>query len=269
MRTRVSFLAAAILLAAPASATDAPRAPTGKWIVDFDTAQCIASRNYGTSDKPLLLVFKQPPAGNVIQVAVVRKGGRDGRYGEQVKAKLRLDGGNPVPATMIAFDVREQDHRVVLFNMPLDQFELLRTAKSLTIQAHLELNETFQLAQVEPLMKILADCVADLRRAWNADAPETRLKQRARGNILGAFKGDDYPGVAISEMQSGSVGVVILFDERGQVADCTVIQTSGVAALDAQTCAVIKKRVRFEPALGMDGKPARDMYMQRVTWRVK
>lgn len=268
MRIQLNLLAGAALIAAPAVAMEAPRAPTGKWVVDFDTAQCIASRDYGTSGKPLLLVLKQPPAGNVVQVAFIRKGGQT-RYGEHVKAMLRFDGGEAIPATMIAFDVKERDQRVVLFNMPLDQFQLLRNANSLTIQANQELNETFQLVQIEPLMKILANCVADLRRAWNADDPAAKLKERARGNILGVFRAEDYPGVAVSEMQSGTVDVVLLFDERGQVADCTTIRTSGVPVLDAQTCAVIKQRVRFKPAVGIDGKPARDMYMQRITWRIR
>ena len=44
----------AIALAAAAPAAE-PRQPTGQWIVNFDDAQCVAQRDYGTADKPLTL----------------------------------------------------------------------------------------------------------------------------------------------------------------------------------------------------------------------
>jgi len=37
-------------------AAAAPRQPSGRWVVEFNDAQCIASRNYGTPGNPLRLV---------------------------------------------------------------------------------------------------------------------------------------------------------------------------------------------------------------------
>lgn len=74
---------------------------------------------------------------------------------------------------------------------------------------------------------------------------------------------------AIYEQQSGTVRVALLIDEKGRIADCAILDTSGTPVLDAQTCAILKERARFKPAIGPDGKPAKDGYIQRITWRVE
>jgi hypothetical protein len=47
-----------------------------------------------------------------------------------------------------------------------------------------------------------------------------------------------------------------------------VTQTSGVAALDGQSCAKFSERARFEPAIGVDGKPAKDGHRTRIRWNL-
>ena len=59
----------AIAFSQPVSA--APLQPTSKWHVDFANSQCVASRDYGSEGSPLFLVFKKPPIGDVLQIAVV------------------------------------------------------------------------------------------------------------------------------------------------------------------------------------------------------
>jgi len=57
-------------------------------------------------------------------------------------------------------------------------------------------------------------------------------------------------------------------DEQGKVADCTVIEPSGVASLDAQSCAVIKQGAKYKPAIGLDGKRAKSAAFQSITWKM-
>jgi hypothetical protein len=64
------------------------------------------------------------------------------------------------------------------------------------------------------------------------------------------------------------VTLALLIDETGKIADCTVIGTSGAASLDTQSCGMLKDRARFKPAIGLDGKPAKGSFIQRITWRV-
>jgi TonB family protein len=160
--------------------------------------------------------------------------------------------------------------RIYLLNMPSADFASVRQAKSLSVRSE-GLNETFALSEMEPLLKVVDECVADLRRVFNvgATAPDfSRFKSRARANLLSLFSPDDYPAVAIIEGQSGRVGFALLIGEDGRVADCTVVATSGVPSLDTQVCALLKRRAKFEPARGVDGKPMKDSAVGGITWRL-
>lgn len=254
-------------LAALAAASPEPRQPTARWVVNFDADQCIASRNYGTEQNPLFLVLKSPPLGNVIQLGVIRaaKGGD----ATQLGAELAFDTQRPLRTSMLAFTARKQKQRAYWINLPIAQFASARTAKVIAIHAESELSERFAISAIEPLMKIMDDCVADLRTVWNVgEVNESKLKEPVSGDLRGILRHEDYPAVALRGNQGGSVALALLVDETGKVADCSVVETSGVASLDSQSCALIKERARFKPAIGMDGKPAKASFFQRITWRV-
>jgi protein TonB len=93
------------------------------------------------------------------------------------------------------------------------------------------------------------------------------LKQRASGNIDNLLQQVDYP--ALDQPQSGTATFMLLVDETGRVADCTVIATTGIASLDAQTCGAVTSQARFKPAIGLDGRPAKDGVVQRVEWIIE
>ena len=262
----VSLLA--LLSTTAAAAQDKPaRQPAAKWVVDFDAAQCVASRDYGTAASPLTLALKAPPFGNVMQLAVIRPaaGAQDARH---LDASIGIDGSGTIATSMVAFTAPETGQRLFRMNLPLDQFAALSKAKTVRIQGQGELDERIALTQMEPLLRVLANCTADLRKAWNVGengAAGAALKTRASAEST-AIDPAAYPVAAVSEAKGGTTRVAVLVDESGKIADCAVVATSGVAALDAQSCWMIEGRARFTPAVGIDGKPARDAYTQSVVW---
>ena len=164
------LFAATILLAilSESPGLAAPRVPTGKWVVDFDDAQCVATRNYGSDQNPLLLVLKQPPGGDVMQIGVIRKTGRSSKYSDQVDGRVRIDDGPAIASSLIKFTVKSRGERVLLTNMPLVQFANVRKGRTLSFSALPEISETFQVDNMEPLLKVMDACVADLMRVWGA-----------------------------------------------------------------------------------------------------
>jgi TonB family protein len=268
MRLSLAAVAALMMITATAGQAAEPRPPTGKWVVNFDAAQCIASRNYGTAKVPFFLVIKAPPVGNVIQLAVMLKGRREAP--EQLEAKLIVDQRPPLRASVMAYTPKGGGLRAHRINLPSADFMPLRQAKSLEIQSP-GLTETFALSQMEPLLKTMEQCVADLRTVWNVADPtgtQSKLKERAKGNIASFVSNDDYPAVALDQNQTGIVAFALLIDEAGKVADCTVIETSGAASLDSQSCAVLRIRAKFTPAVGADGKPAKDALVGKIRWQI-
>jgi TonB family protein len=265
---RLKILAFVLLLSGPALAAEPPpRAPTGRWIVDFDDAQCVATRDYGTPQAPMRFFIKTPPTGDVMQMGLMRNGTR--ASAQQLPAKVTIGTSPAIKSTVLTFSPSGQKRRIDLINLASTVAEPIARATSIKIQLGND-SESLALSQMKSLLEVMDRCVVSLRKAWNVPdlgAPSP-LKQRARGNLHSFFDADDYPPVAFINGQTGIVKFVALIDENGRVADCTLTQTSGVAALDAQTCAVLKERGKFEPAIGADGKPARDVIFQTVNWKL-
>lgn len=217
---------------------------------------------------PSSSALKAPPLGDVMQLVLLRLG-NSGRYARQVEGELTVDGGERVPLSMLVYSGGKPKHRVLRMTIPLGNFQAIRSASTIHVKAKGELDEHLALSQLDSVMKVMDECVADLRRVWNVredeDAPSP-LSKPAEGSLAGLFRAEDYPQVAITENQQGSVRFAVLIDEEGRAADCTVIETSGAASLDAQGCAIIQERARFKPAVGPDGKPAKDSAVQRVRW---
>lgn len=262
---RFGFLSMLLLMTSAAATAAVPREATGKWNVNFADAQCVASRGYGSAEEPLNLVLKAPPLGGVMQIAVLRNGGYSPPT--QVDATIGIDDQPPLKTNLLMFSPKNSKTRVHTLNMASADFGRIRGAKRLTIRSW-GLNESFSVSQIDPLLKVMDQCVADLRQVWNVsgDGEPSSLSRRARGNPGDWVKNEHYPEVAIMKNASGRVRFVMLIDEAGRVADCTVIETSGVAVLDAQSCAILKERAKFEPALGQDGKPVKDSYMANFRW---
>jgi TonB family protein len=238
-------------------------------VVNFDDSQCVASRDYGNPKSPLTLVLKQPPLGEVIQVGVLRSG----TYAPPVQVKGQVQFGDAAPsqASVLAFGNKDTKRRAFLINLPRAQVASNTGQTTLRLQAKSQMSETFLLSGVAPLMKVMDECVAGLQKIWNVqEGPDSQspLAKRATANLAQYINSDDYPHVAVSEDASGAVGFALLVDEQGKVADCTVIETSGYASLDAQSCAILRERAKFTPAVGKDGKPAKDSMVSRIRWQL-
>jgi len=269
MIVRAVFAAAALLSSSPSAPSEIQRQPTAKWIVNFDDAQCVAERNYGTEQDPLYFVLKQPPLGDAIQFSIIDKGSAG--PAAELDGTLEFEGKAPQKVRILRFAPAKMKLRVLMMNLPREQFSSARAARSLRLRTQ-GFDESFALAQLGPLLDVMNNCVVDLRRVWNVNGSEDSedaVREDAKGNLRRLFSWEDYPSEAVAMGEGGSVRIALLVDEVGKVADCSVVETSGVAVLDAQSCAVMKERARFKPAVGKDGKPAKDSFIQRITWRLQ
>ena len=272
--------------AAQASAVTSgePKQPTSKWIVNFADAQCVATRNYRTESDPIYLVLKSPAIGESIQLGIVRKGGN--LDAGQVGGEIQFDEAEPVKASFLEFGVKSMGERARFAYLPAKEVAGLRQSKTIRVRirekgierlgTRLGMGlatgeEAFAVTQMPALLKTLETCSADLRNIWHVWDDEhggQGLKEGPSANLAKLFDPEDYPGIAAFKGQSGSVSLVVLVDEQGKVADCTVIGPSGVASLDAQSCSVIKQGAKYKPAVGLDGKPAKSAVFQRITWKL-
>ena len=261
-------LAALVVLAAPGWAAEV-RQPTARWIVNYDDAQCVASRNYGTEDKPLILALKPSPNQSVMRIVMIR----NGYVAEAIQgpASVRFDDHRAVAANALVYDDRQAKRYVAAVNLPMATFAANRRASSIAINAG-TFDERLAVPGFAGVMAAFDDCLANLREVWNVGEPfSARVKQPARAirPLRDLFNSSSYPAQAMREGSTGSVGFAMMIDETGKVRDCMVEQTSGYATLDAMSCYVIVNEARFEPAVGAHGKPVESASFQRVDWQIR
>lgn len=287
MRTRLIAFCAVAAVASRAFAAPEPLAPKGSWVVDFADAQCIASRNYATPESPLYLFIKAPPLGDVLQIGIAKAGYITAA--NQMDGEIGFDEQQPLRSSVLEFGVKSKDQTVLLVNLPRAQLAPMHSASSIRIHATYkdrpeivrgsrmlqttarELDYRFKVTQIPALLDMLDKCAADLRKVWNVedgDGPPALVRERPKGDLRSVFSDDDYPGIALRKDQTGSIRVAVLVNEHGKVADCTVVETSGVASLDAQSCALIMQRAQLRPATGLDGKPAKGALLQKIGWQI-
>jgi protein TonB len=77
----------------------------------------------------------------------------------------------------------------------------------------------------------------------------------------------EYGHLASSGLRSGQVGVTILVNRDGSVANCRIARSSGDPGIDALVCRLTIEYVRFEPARDPYGRPVAQDVTYFPTWR--
>lgn len=246
--------------------------PIGDWKIEPSDARCVAVRQYGTADQPTTLALKAPPTGHALQLAIIRPAYR--KTSDQVGAKVDLDGkifdtyalGYP-----LGYPAKSSKQSVSLMHLPSDAADAVRTARNLRLDIKGSFIDGFPLGDIGKAWTAMDACRERLRQTWNLEESgpaKVGTPPRPLVPIQGMITGMDFPRQALAKVWSGTTSFVLLIDESGKVRDCTLTETSGIAVIDSRTCAVITYKARFDPAIGVDGKPVKSAFAQRITWRV-
>lgn len=240
--------------------------PVSKWTVDFGDDRCVAYRTFGSTEHPIYLLLKPLPIGDVLQLQIAEKG--INRPGTRQKVSLIL--GSDVPLNLLQLQYGADRKQVRMINLSKDQTGRLAASTSLQWS---EPGKQYQLAlgPMTKLIETVEKCRTMLAESWNATLTmqmTLRTGPTPQTPLVSLFSANDYPSDAVYKGQSGYAHVVLMVDEKGQIIDCTLIATSGIAVLDAQTCIILRKRAKFTPAIGADGKPTKGIFHQRVNWEM-
>jgi hypothetical protein len=247
-------------------------APIGDWKIEPSDARCVATRQYGTPDQPTTLALKAPPTGHALQLAVIRPAYR--KTSDQVGAKIDLDGkvydtfalGYP-----LGYPAKASKQSVSLMHLPAEAAAELRNARNLRLDVAGSFIDGFPLGEISKAWTAMDACLDRLRQTWNigeSSSGKVATPARALVPIQGMISPQDFPPQVIRNVWSGTTGFILLIDETGKVKDCTLTESSGVAVIDSRTCAVVSYKARFEPAVDINGKPAKSTFAQNITWRV-
>ena len=261
------FCAAAVVALALQSAPVAPvpLKPVGPWIVDYADSMCLLQRQFGSGDAAVFLGFRPGLFSEHMRVVVMRKStDRSTRFGT---AELSFDGGPALKASYREGWLEKQKSRVTFIDLKGPDLAPLSQAKQFRIKAG-KADIILEPARVEAALKALEPCQKDLLIGWGMtketlDSIATFAAPRS--DILD-FTSNDYPTAAIRKHEQGTSGVRYWVSTEGKARDCRVVEPSGSAVLDAQTCAIITKRGNFTPAKTKNGDAVESIGFSRVHW---
>ena len=82
------------------------------------------------------------------------------------------------------------------------------------------------------------------------------------------FEFRDYPMKAFEKNQEGITRFQLLVSPDGSVSNCKVTSSSGHDELDSTTCYLVQKRVKFRPALDLEGRAVWGVYRSQAVWAI-
>ncbi|MCW3798562.1 energy transducer TonB [Sphingomonas sp. BN140010] len=270
-----------IALSLIVAAAGAALQPTSKWQVNFDENQCVASRQYGDANAPLVLMLKAPATSGILQMVISKATPGGARNAAQVEGALAWGTAPGHKISVLRYEpTGRQKLRFYVANVPKADVdaamagqasELSFSIKNVSGEAPVTgLHARLAVPSITSVLQLLNECAENLHRHWDQGSdPAAPLKSRAAATqpLPSLFDGDhDYPDTALFGDQSGTTSALLLINEEGRVADCTLTATSGVASLDARTCMILRERARYRPAVAADGKPTRAIDAATIPW---
>lgn len=272
MGSTIGFAAASAALAIQSAPVgqQAPLKPSSSWNVEYADEMCLLARDFGEGPVKVTLGFKPGPASEYVRLVVIT---RDvSTKVERGDARLDFDGQAPVTARFVTGPIKNKPMRIMAVDMKVTDLVPLSSAKELHIRAgrtDLRLAPT----RVGDAMKALQDCEKDLLVTWGMDSAVLATiakfpRVSRKGGFASYFSINDYPMEAIRRREQGTVGTRVHVATDGRVTECRVIESSGSAILDIQTCDIIRTRFRYEPARNHDGQPVPSFTFQRIRWEL-
>jgi TonB family protein len=268
------FVGATLSMAAnTVSAQPAPEAPLlppgSPWQMDYAENECRLIREFGEGDN--LIVLRLATAGSgTFDFVLAGPGIPDLPLRRSTRLTLTPQHVE-VDSDGYSMQVPEQHyHFLRLFDVDSAFLGQLQPGQVVTVNNG-SFTARLRLDNVVRALAAMQQCVDDLQTRWGVDVARVKsfVRQPAPVDDPGRWiTTDDYPVSALAAGQSGDVMMLATIGTDGRVAECRVVVSSQVEALDRASCEVFSRRARFSPALGPDGQPIESPYLRRVRWQI-
>lgn len=265
MRRSASLLALLATIA-PAQVQPSPKAPTGKWLIDFADKTCSLERNYGDASAQTTLAFIPTPFSDRLGLYVIApKSGTEDYSGD---GTIGFGPAQPPADTFIeSYDARSVGRRITRSGLSRADLSRAYAGGRIAFIVRKQAGMSFLVPGLEKALGVLDECVVDLVDSWGfSRAEQARLATPAEA--LGKISADDYPRNAMEAADQGKNSARISVDADGRAHDCVVVESSGSEDLDGALCKVMR-RSRYKPAIDKSGRPMNGLAFQRVTWRME
>lgn len=265
------IIAASLMLFLQAAQAQPPK-PADGWRVVQQDRSCKLVRSVGAESRALLTVNRNPflpvtslelispDVPNVAPYDLLPASVRDERTGRMVQARggVRTFKGRP-------------DRQLNIYGVDTSFVDALNDGSTLVIQLRGKSIASVPMAGLTAAVTARSLCTEELLRTWGIDPAAIaglRALPEPANDPSRWVTTDDYPPHALMREATGRSTVRYRVTLEGRVADCTVAETSGNAALDDASCKALTKRARYRPAIGSDGAPTATWVAATFTWDI-
>lgn len=244
----------------------APKQPTGKWVAEYADDECLLSRPYGTDSDPLILTFRQLPMQNFVRIIVFKRG-LQGQTNMGEKGEIAF-GGEPTSGTFSAFDLAGKPLRRIETNITRTRLEPALQSGVISIEVPDEVQADFSVPELTSAFDVLSDCALKLGVAWGISIEQQKRMKTPPKLLKMPYDAFDYPSSALKDDMSGRTEVRLTVDNRGRPLDCIPLKSTPNQAFARASCNALYRRAHFRPALDVDGKPMKSIYVQTVNFMI-
>ena len=250
------------------AASAAPLLPSSIWSLDYGATQCTAVRTYGNGSGAVTLGIAPALGGNSYRMIVSLS--RTGpTYARELAGSVDL-GQGPVAVPILYYGSGGTAQSAYEARIPAAQMHKTRSAGTVTMRVADGASYSFSVPGWAGVLDGLAKCTADLQQYWNLNSPAVATAPAVVNGDIGALiTRGEFPTEALRRNElRASVQYQVMIDEKGAVAGCDVLASSGIPTVDTSGCDVIKQQARFEPARVANGQPVRSVFTSPViVWK--
>lgn len=283
------FALAALTLPGPALAAPLELEPSSKWNLSYDMEACRLGRAFGEGDQKVVAQFiRYMPdpgfeaiiAGKMLEPKGIKFEYRFAPGDEANESENPLFGEREDGLIMWQFNIGlvpraefkkmdDDDPKTRLAKLAREG-ERAKEIRSFELLKGVKQPVSLHVGSLEDAMQAMDTCMDDLVRQWGYDPAIQRGRisvPQPKGSPGRWLTSDDYPSKPLRNGLSGAVRFRLNVDETGVVDGCIIQQALSDPAFSEATCKSIKKRARFRPAIGVDGKPIRSFWGSSVLFR--
>lgn len=238
--------------------------PVARWQADWGDLYCSLARTAGGAAAPNFVIRIIPGTDRPTILFVVPSGDR---------APLR-EGSTTVTLTPSGtrfeadarFGMLGETRVVTLHDFDLGLLRDLSSAGGFEIAQNGETRRQETFTGAGGAIDVLQQCIDGALAEWGIDAARLASLRQWPESERGWVTATDYPADALRRGISGTSLARIAIDTAGRVTECTVVVSSGNAALDRASCSNATEWGRYRPALGPDGAPIAISFTTEIRW---
>lgn len=230
--------------------------PSSNWLVDPIERTCEAGRSFGaTGPDATLLSMRRLPGEKTMMTLRADGLPRPG----SVTGLLRDDAtGATTQAGAAQIGSKGKTRGLILYQVDSAFLAALSPGSTVTFLVNGKPVATIRPTGMAAALKALDTCGNERLRGWGVDV-EARMALRQLPELINGFDIADktpIPSTAMHARSSGQATLRFTVGADGRVRDCTIVDPSGDAKWDRNSCRTLETQARYRPAIGADGKPA-------------